>query len=281
MAGAWFRGGRAIFLSALAFMFCSAAAEPLRFGGTGTGTVLLQRLANDYLRQFPAEDIVAVSGSLGSTGAVRALAAGQIELAMVGRPLKVEEQNPAWRMAPWLTTPLVLASNGGVLAGAGQGLSGAQIESIWRGSLRTWDGGQRIRPVLRPLGESDNLTLFGRFPGLKAALTTALDDPSIAVGDTDLDALKLLEQIPGSLGTTTLGLLRLKESRLKVFAVAAAPGASDGGGALTKTLYLLHREPVSPALAQWLAWLRSKPVAQRLHMLGFEVVGGQTAANAK
>jgi ABC-type phosphate transport system substrate-binding protein len=61
------------------------AEEAVRIGGTGSGTALLGKLAALYLEARPDTRIQIMSPSLGSTGGLRALAAGRIDIVVSGR----------------------------------------------------------------------------------------------------------------------------------------------------------------------------------------------------
>lgn len=87
----------------------SGSERPLRVGGTGSSTPLLKELA----------DVFAVSGGprleieprLGSRGGVRAVAAGVLDLAIIGRPLIAGEVAERLRDVPVLRTPLALVTS--------------------------------------------------------------------------------------------------------------------------------------------------------------------------
>lgn len=258
----------------LAFLACAplpAWADSLKVGGTGSGTVLLRLLAAEYSEAHPGEQVEVLPFSLGSGGGARALAAGKIDLAILGRPLKDDEKQDGFRMVAWARTPLVLATSGGELAG---GLSVPLLVDIIRMRRTTWDDGSRIRLILRIPQETDTMLLANLSPELKRALDVYFSSPGAMVADTDVDAVDLLARTPGSLGTTTLGLVALRASQVAPLPFAGVTPSlktlADGSYPLAKELYLLAGDKPSPQLVRFMAWLVSPAVAERLRELEHE-----------
>jgi phosphate transport system substrate-binding protein len=255
----------AMLLALLAGVPPSAWADALKVGGTGSGPALLRVLAVGYCEEHPDEQVDVLSFSLGTGGGVRALAAGKIDLAVLGRPLADDEKRDGLRVAAWARTPLVLATSDGKLAG---GMSVPLLVDILRMRRTTWDDGSKIRLILRIPQETDTMVLAGLSPDLKRALDAYLSSPGAMVADTDTDAMHLLARTPGSLGTTTLGLIALRGRQVVPLSFAGvAPSLktlADGSYPLAKELYLLSGDKPSPQLARFMAWLVSPAVAERL-----------------
>lgn len=261
-----------VFCLALVVLGSHAAwADALKIGGTGSGSVLLRELADEYCARHPGEQVEVLPFSLGTGGGVRALAAGKIDLAVLGRPVKDDEKQENFRVTAWTRTPLVLATSTGVLAG---GLSVPLLVDILRMRRTTWDDGSRIRLILRIPQETDTMVLADLSPDLKRALDAYLASPGAVVADTDVDAVDLLARTPGSLGTTTLGLIALRGSQVVVLPFAGvAPSLqtlADGSYPMAKELYLLTTDKPSPQLVRFLAWLVSPTVGERLRAFDHE-----------
>src|ERR1039458_1297365 len=67
----------------------SAAQDTLRIGGTGSAIGMLQQVGDEFTAATGGK--VEIIASLGSTGAIRALADGVIDIAVSARPLKADE----------------------------------------------------------------------------------------------------------------------------------------------------------------------------------------------
>lgn len=252
---------------------CTAAAEPpaattIRIGGTGGGAAILQRLTEDYRHVRPDVRIEVALPPLGTSGAFKALAAGRIDLAVLGREPKADELPPSFAIRRWARTQVVFATSGGTLAG---GLSHDRLAVLLR-SGGHWNDGTPVRLVLRHPAESDYLPLRRLIAEFPALLDIALANPVNALADTDLDAIELLGAIRGSLGTTTYSLLRLTNAPLTPLPFdGVAPGRQAGNDPqypLTKTIYLAHRSPPPAALRSFLDWLDDPTVVRRQNALG-------------
>ena len=258
----------ALLLAALICLPVRGGAAGLRVGGTGSGTALLQMLAAQYLATRPGERVEIMPFSLGSSGGVRALEAGKIDLAILGRPLRGDEPHEGFNSLAWARTPLVLATSGGRLEG---GLSVPLLADILRKRRTTWDDGSRIRLVMRIPQEVDTILLSAFSPELKQALAAYLSSPSAVVADTDVDAADLLARTPGSLGTTTLGLIAVRGGALTPLPFSGVSPSlktlADGTYPLAKELHLYFRANPSPSLSQFLDWLQSPEVGDRLREL--------------
>lgn len=246
----------------------ASPSAPIRVGGTGSGTVLLERLIEEYRKGAPNAAFEVVMPVLGSSGGLRALAAQRIDVAVLGRLPKVEEQRDSLVVQAWAETPLVLVSSNGKRAA---GLDRGGLIALLRGEIGTWDDGSRINLVLRQPNESDNATLAKLSAEVRGALDGALRNPAATIADTDLDAIDLLTRTPGSLGTTTLGMMKLKNSRLKVLAfegvTPSVAALRNGSYPLTKKLFLAHLRPMSGPAADFVAWLKSPAAAAKLNEL--------------
>jgi ABC-type phosphate transport system, periplasmic component len=70
----------------------SASAEELRVGGTGSSQPIIQLLFDEFRKQAPEVALRQLSPPIGSGGALKALAAGRIDLGVIGRPLNPESR---------------------------------------------------------------------------------------------------------------------------------------------------------------------------------------------
>ncbi len=188
----------------------SARAETLRLGGTGSASELLRRLGP----AFEAEGAVRLEliPSLGSSGAIRALADGAIDLAVTGRRLKPQELASGLSVLLALRTPFVLATS----HRRPDAMTLADVADAFRSQRAAWSDGVPIRPILRPETESD-ITLIGElFPDIARAIVVARGRPDIPVAATDQDNAEMAEQTPGSLVMSTLTQITMERRDLRL-----------------------------------------------------------------
>ena len=97
-------------VSTLSGVSLAAAAETLLIGGTGGALGTMQRLINAYRLRHPERRVALVSASLGTGGAMRALADGRLGIALAGRALTEREQAFGFRAFPYARTPLAFVA---------------------------------------------------------------------------------------------------------------------------------------------------------------------------
>lgn len=142
--------------------FCVWADDPeiLTIAGTGDCQFLLQMLADDFNHAHPNVRVV-VPDSIGSTGGVRALLAGNIELARTARPLKGNELAQGLIEYPFANSPVAFVVHPSVKGI--DNLTGEQILGIYSGKYRRWRelGGPdaKIYAVDREPGDSSRNVL--------------------------------------------------------------------------------------------------------------------------
>ncbi len=242
----------------------SAQAETVSLSGVGLSAPLMQRLAEGYHRLRPHDSVTVVVPPLGSSGAVRALAAGELDLAISGRPLKPEEEAHTGNVTELARTAFCFASSDGVLP---TGLTIQKLADIYAGRLTHWDDGQPIRLVMRPEFETDTMLVRQIAPQVDAAMTLATQRKGLIAAINDLDTLALLEKVPGSFGPTTTGLITLQQRQVRCLPFngvqPSARALAEGRYPLAKVLYSVTPAQLSPATERFLAYLHS-PAAQEI-----------------
>ena len=91
-----------------------AAGAAITAGGTGTAAPLMRALAAEYARVVPDFELRLIDPPLGSGGALKALAGGRIDFALIGRAPKGDEAAAVGESFELARTPFVLASSDGV-----------------------------------------------------------------------------------------------------------------------------------------------------------------------
>jgi phosphate transport system substrate-binding protein len=246
--------------------FASMAAESITVGGVGSLTPLLKALGQQYTKTNAGIDIVVLHPPIGSAGAARALGANKVDIALLGRALKADESG---QTIAWVRTPLVIATAGG----PAKGLTQLQLADMYSGKQVAWGNGKPVRLVMRGASESETTTLRAMSPEIDAAVGAALKRSDLPVAENDLEALDTLTRIPGSLGTTTLGLITAQGVRIDALSI-------DGKSPTVKSLesgtypwfrqyYLVHRAKPAPAVAAFLAYLQSPPALAAARKLDY------------
>lgn len=216
------------------------AAETLRFGGTGSAQTTLALLGEAYTRRHPETRVVGVA-NLGSSGGLKALAAGSIQLAAISRPLKVEESAQGLVAVEYGRTPFIFIANKPTVAG----ITLTEAVRIIDGSTARWPDGAPIRLVLRPPRDGDTELLKSMSAEMAAAVDKALARDGMIVATTDQEAVDKVEKLSGSFGFSSLAVIQSENRTVAVFPVGGVmPGVAtlaDKSYPYQKTLYLVSK----------------------------------------
>ncbi|APG27063.1 hypothetical protein A7E78_03970 [Syntrophotalea acetylenivorans] len=109
--------------------------EPLLIPGTGDSQFLLHTLA-DVFNGTGAGFRVIIPNSIGSTGGIRSLLAGDISLARTARPLNDKERGMGGVEFQFANSPVAVVTNPSVKEI--DNLTSAQFADIYAGRYRRW-----------------------------------------------------------------------------------------------------------------------------------------------
>jgi phosphate transport system substrate-binding protein len=208
---------RAVALLLLNYLLCGAAtADTLRVGGTGGALDMVGHVGAAFTSA--GGDKVDIALSLGSNGALRALADGVLDIAVTARPLTSEETKPGFAIVPVARTPLVFATS----YRGPDDFASADLARIFASSKPTWRDGSPIRIVLRTRLDADTMLISDLFPGLREAIAMARQRPDLPVAATDQDNTKLAEALQGSLIVAGLSQIEMEKRDLRYLKINGA-----------------------------------------------------------
>jgi phosphate transport system substrate-binding protein len=186
----------------------AARSEIIKIGGTGNALGTMQRLAEVYSRINPRIEIT-ILPSIGSSGAIKAVPQGAIDIGLSSRPLKESESGSGITTVEYARSPTVIAvSDHSAVAE----ISDGQLVDIYTGRLTRWPDGTLIRPIIRQPGDDNTVQLKTLSPALKEAVEVADTRTGLLFAATDQETVDMIENTPGSFGVTTLALI-LSENR--------------------------------------------------------------------
>lgn len=247
------------------------AQQTIRVGGTGTGTLLLQRVSYSFATSHPDIAVNVILPPIGSNGALRALSADAIQVAVVAFTTYWPATPDFSRLneIPWVRTPLVFTGRDIV----DSELSINQITKIYSGLITQWPDGKPIRLVTRPERESDTRILRGISPDMDVAVTQALKRTGMPFAENDIANQQLLETNHGSFGAIALGQLLLTDSPLKPVAIDRAPPTAEslqaGRYLFEKHMYLITSKSPTAATLEFIRYLQSKEGLSLVSSYGF------------
>ncbi len=243
-------------------------ANSLTVGGTGAALGPARMLAEAYSRTHP-ETSITVPLSLGSTGGIKAVIAGAIDIGLSSRPLKEKERKAGAKQVAFATSPFVIVTANGH---APRDLSSTEVIEIFSGARTSWDDGTRIFPVLRPEHDSDTTILKSAFAGMPSALAISRNRRGVPVALSDQDAMKMAEELPGGVTTATLTAILAENRSLSPFAIdGIAPipeNLANGSYPMSKTLYVITGSKVSRLAMDFIRFIQSPDGARILREIG-------------
>lgn len=235
-----------------------AQAETIRIGGTGVALGGMALLGEAFERRNP-DAVVVVLPSLGSSGGVKALIAGAIDLSVSARPLKEREVEKGAEGVLYATTPLAIVTS---MQTDADTISLDQMTQMYSGDMTRWPSGQPVRLVLRPTSETDTQILSGLSDAVSQAIAAAHERPGLLTATNDQENADILERLEGSLGAVALGQIKTENRRLKILVFngtrSEAGRSLSRNGTFDKSLYIVKTQHTSTLAAQFFNFVFSE-----------------------
>lgn len=173
------------------------AEQPVKtvVAGSGSNLLITRELAKAYAASTGHN--ITIPASLGSGGAINAVAAGELSLGLISRPLRQQEAAQGLKALPYARIAIVFASHSAV---PDTNVSAADVLAILAGTKKSWADGTRIYVLVREKADSSNQRLYDLLPGYKDALFEAYQEDRWQVIYTDTEEADAVRRTPGSFG---------------------------------------------------------------------------------
>ncbi len=241
----------------LLFAGTVAAADAIKIGGTGSALGTLRLLGDEFQKRNPDLQVT-VLPSMGSSGAIRALSDGALDIGSSARPLTEAETKLGSIGFEYARSPLVFAVSTKSRVTA---ITLDELADIYSGKLQKFPDGTPSRPVLRPAGEDIVKQIKRMSPALEAGLAAAEKRPGLPFATTDQETADKIESIPGSLGAVTLSLIKSENRPLRALTLNGAEptvaNAVSGKYPHSKAFYFVTRAEPSAGVKRFLAFMQS------------------------
>ncbi len=238
-------------------MMPPAFATELRIGGTGAALGGMKIIGAEFEKRNPDVEVT-VFPSLGSSGGIKALVAGAVDIAVSARQLKPKEAEKGLRAKLYATTPLALVTSSSTQS---HGLSMGELAAIFAGDMTEWEDGTQIRLVLRPKSETTTKALQSLSDEMGDSVELAHARQGMLVASNDQDNADALEKITGSLGVITLGQIATEERNIKVLlldGVLPEAGAAPSRNILSTTsLFVVSTQDKPQVVEEFISFLFS------------------------
>ncbi len=248
-----------------------AVAETIRISGTG-GAIGTVKILGEAFRKTEPGIRVALLPVMGSSGSIKAVLAGRLDIGLSARTLSGEERDRGVVETRYARTPFVFGVNS-TLEMTGLSLEG--LAAIYAG-VRDWENGNRIRVVLRPREDTDIPVLKNISPAMNTAVDIALRRKGMIVAMTDHDAADAIENVPGAFGGTTLSLLLSERRALRLLSVngitPSLRAMADRSYPFSKTFFMVTKIHPPESVRRFIDFVRSPAGAAILARNGQVVV---------
>jgi len=245
----------------------TAVAETVRVSGTGAALGTMRILGEAFRKTNPRIRIEILPG-MGSTGSIKALLAGRLDIGLSARGLVDAERARGLVETRYARTPFVFGVNNRLKM---TGLTMEGAAAIYAGE-RDWENGNRIRLVLRPPEDSDIPVLKGMSPSMREAVTIALRREGMIVATTDQDAADAIESVAGAFGGTTLSIVLSEKRSIRVLSldgVTPSVRALAGGSyPHSKTFVMVTKKYPPAAVRRFIDFVRSPAASAILERNG-------------
>ena len=251
----------AVLAALLIFGPRDALSDTIRISGTGGAIGTIRFLGESFRKLHPDIQVDIVPG-MGSSGAIKAVLAGRLDIGLCGRPATGEERARGAVDTRYARTPFVFGVHRTV---ARTGMTLASVVEIYAGKRKRWEDGGRVRLVLRPPTDSDIPLLRNMSPEMDAAVENALRREGMIVAQTDQEAADAIENTPGAFGATTLALVLSEKRAIRVLALngidPSVRAIVDGSYPYAKTFCMVTRKDPPAAVRRFLEFMRSLAAA--------------------
>jgi phosphate transport system substrate-binding protein len=249
-------------------------AEPVStrvtFAGSGSNLAIVRTLAEAFSRTHPGI-VIDVPSSIGSTGGIRAAAAGRISAGLISRPLREAEQGLGLTVLAYARVVIVIGAHPTV---PDDGITSAELVEIYRGTRTRWRDGQEIIVLTREPGDSTIEVLERAVPGFKDAYAQGQRARRWTTLYTDQSMNRALSRTPFAVGFSDLGEIPLERLSIKPLAFDGVPPTAEqalkGRYPLVKTLaFVFKKDTLGPEARAFVDFVRSPEGHRILASLGY------------
>ncbi len=244
-----------IFFSGKQYVY---AEEIIRINGSGTCLEMIKPVMESYIKDYHGTSF-RIEKPLGSSGSIKALLAGAVDIAIVSRQLKSEEAAMGANLKVYGITPLAIVTEKKVRVKA---ISAGELADIYSGKTVKWPDGTTIRVILRPNEDTDTKILKALSAEMADAVTKAHGRRGVRIALNDTESNEAVSLTSGAIGTSGLAGVLAGKPALNVLTLnGVKPGRdtlADGTYPLSKEINFVTTAGLSDAAVKFLRFIYSE-----------------------
>ncbi len=232
-------------------------AGELALAGSGSNLPLTRVLAAEFRAQN--RDLrVRVHASVGSTGGILAARDGAVDLGLISRPLKGQEQDYGLQWVAYAQVAVVFAAHPTV---PGHSLSHEEILALYGGEQKRWRDGSEVVVLQREAGDSAHVIAAQALVAFAEVDATARNHRRWRILYHDRAMQEALVGTPGALGLFDRGGATLQDLPVKVMALGGVEpteaNVRSGTYPMRKTLAFVGPVTLRPVARRFVDFVAS------------------------
>lgn len=233
------------------------STNTFNIAGSGSNIPITQELLNEYAKEFGINTLLPVS--IGSSGAIKALQAKDIDIGLISRPLNEHEKKSGLKQKKYARIGIVFGVHIGV---PDDNIQTSELINIYSGSKNTWSNGENIIVLIREEGDSSNTVLSEKIPGFRKVLEESLDSKRWEILYTDAEETEAIMNTQNAIGITDTTVLDSGGSTIKPLKFNGVDPTLDNisnqSYPLYKDLYFAYREPLIDEAGKFMDFVYSR-----------------------
>ena len=157
-----------------------------------------------------------------------------------------------------------------------QAITDDELMKIYKGEIINWKNGKRVRPILRPSGETDIFIIQKFSLEARKAIEYAYKRKGLLVALTDQENVDIIERIPGAIGFSTLAQVISEHRSVNILAfngiTPSIKAIADLTYPLFRSFYLVIQKKSSQKVHRFISFVYSTEGKAILEDLGNHVV---------
>jgi phosphate transport system substrate-binding protein len=232
-------------------------AKEIIIAGTGNALGTMSIMAEEYQKLTPETKVI-VLPSIGSSGAIKAVPAGKVDIGLSSRPFKSTEFTNGAIAVEYARSPTVIAVSNKLSVSA---ITVEDLVSIYTGKLTHWPTGELIRPILRQADDDNTVQLKQLSSDLKKALQDAEKETNFLFATNDQETVSKVEKIPGSFAVTALSLIMSEKRDIHALSLDGIEPTVENGLAnkypMVKHFYFILPKDIPEHVSDFLSFAAS------------------------